>query len=179
MCCVCALCFFSISFSFFGKTLRIRTYTQSLLLLLCVATHPSVLDPLLLSSRQTLMSAAAAPSLEGKAKDWMTSNLTADDCKLLIPLFTTQGVLTLTDVERLSREDLSELKVPIGMRVFGSTHKIIALFSLGLHLLTLCAVLWFDHRSTQPVFGCYRKAQNQNTPNTRSSSACQTQRIDS
>jgi hypothetical protein len=55
-------------------------------------------------------------SLDAKARDWLAANVSADDVKLLTPLFTAQGVLTLADFEHLSREDLMELKVPIGPR---------------------------------------------------------------
>ncbi len=55
-------------------------------------------------------------ALDTSASQWMAANLTADDVKLLSPLFSSQGVTSLSDFQTLKRDDFVELKFPIGTR---------------------------------------------------------------
>ncbi len=50
------------------------------------------------------------------AQSWLTVHLSADDAKLLSELFTAQAISSVADVLLLSKDDLTELKVSIGVR---------------------------------------------------------------
>jgi hypothetical protein len=56
-------------------------------------------------------------SVDGKVEAFLKAGgLSSDDLKLFAELFTANGIISVDDVKRLSKEDLTELKVAIGPR---------------------------------------------------------------
>src|SRR5438309_1146031 len=52
--------------------------------------------------------------LDAAAVAWIKANLTAEDQKLCSEAFPANGIVTLADIMKLSKDDLTELKFAIG-----------------------------------------------------------------
>jgi len=56
----------------------------------------------------------SAPS--SRMSDFLSRHLTAEDYKLCMTMFPKNGIMTMDDVERLSKDDLKEMGCTIGQR---------------------------------------------------------------
>ncbi len=79
------------------------------LFFLFVSVHHSI-------THSCIVRQMAAASNSGSGSQWLITNLPADDAKTLAAAFEAQGIKSESDLLLLTKDDLVEMKVSIGVR---------------------------------------------------------------